>query len=360
MMGWNRPSPEDQHLLFQIEQIVERSHLASIRERQSKIPGLKQDPLGYVAFLGGDLLPVTCNACLGNSIEYIRNSDSCNLNCNFCYHHGETILPYPDGLIEMGEHFFEPRDVELAFQLRDPKAMKVARWVSQEPLMKLHNMLPLMEKLAMRGQYQTLNTNGVLATESVLKSLADAGLNEIRFNLAATMCNSKVIEAMGNARDLFETVGVESPVFTPFYEAFIKNSDAIIEMAPDHIILAELQLTPKTLDKWQDEGPVYRHHGAYVSPLASRHLTYDIFDLAVQEEWHLRDIVFHDCSNEVKYFRGVTHSKEFTKPLYESRFRYLPSNWYEWAVNEYWRDNDEQLQREGSEMQSDRNSDHGV
>ena len=32
-------------------------------------------------------------------------------------------------------------------------------------------------------------------------------------------------------------------------------------------------------------------------------MVYDIFDLAVDEKW--KDVVLHDCSNQVKFYRGV-------------------------------------------------------
>jgi pyruvate formate-lyase activating enzyme-like uncharacterized protein len=142
-----------------------------------------------------------------------------------------------------------------------------------------------------------------LASEDTLKKLSDAGLDEIRFNLAATDCADKVIKNMKIARKYFKYLCIESPMFTKFYNSFMKKRKQILDTGVDHIHFAELQLFPRTIANFRQEGPIYRYKKGYVSPIKSRQLTYDVFEVAVKEKW--KNVVLHDCSNETKFYRGV-------------------------------------------------------
>jgi len=295
--------------LYQLELAVEKRVIAGIRQRQDAIPGLKQDPLRYTATLGGgDMTVGCCECCLKGAWTQIRTTTKCNLDCDFCYYYGEQDSPdremVPPGYYMLGGSMmlYTETDIKLFFQAQG-KEIKGVAWLCSEPLLEMEKLLPLMSYLHREGYYQWLYTNGLLATDEVLTALADAGLDEIRFNLAATNVSDKVLGHMADARTKFKTVCVESPVFTQFCDTFITKRKEIIATGVDHIHLAELQLFKETADNFADEGPIYRYKKGYVSPIKSRQLTYDIFDVAAREEW--RDVVLHDCSNEVKFYRGV-------------------------------------------------------
>jgi hypothetical protein len=326
-------SPEDQQFLEKIERMVERSHIESIRKRQDKIEDLKSDDLGYIHYLGSEL-PRLCRACLDRDqgISYLRHADNCNLNCRFCYHYGQKTLPYPKDMIRIGARFYEHRDVKLWF--KDHSRDKIIRWVSHEPLMNM-SILPLMRWFADNGFYQQMNTNGVLATEKILNQLSHAGLNDLRFNLAATLCDEKVLNSMKISQGLFDTIGVESPMFHQFKQSLIDNMIPILELS-DCIILAELQLVPDNMGKVY--GQYYRYSKGHVTTLASRHLVYDIFDLAVENDWHNDyDVVFHDCSSELKFYRGVQQNNGLGVIDYQSKISFMPIEWYKWAVQQFWK-----------------------
>ena len=78
--------------------------------------------------------------------------------------------------------------------------------------MEIEKYYPVIKKFSEANIHQHLYTNGTLATEESLKALGDAGLDEIRFNLAATNCSDKVIENMEIAKKYIKSVGIESPM----------------------------------------------------------------------------------------------------------------------------------------------------
>jgi len=215
----------------------------------------------------------------------------------------------PSDLYLIGNNLYSEDDVKLLFEKQAKKFLNGVAWLHYEPLMEIDKMLALMQFIHKKGHHQWLYTNGTLATENNLKKLKRAGLDEIRFNLAATNCSDKVIKNMKIARKYFKYLCIESPMFTKFYNSFMKKSKQILDTGVDHIHFAELQLFPKTIANFRDEGPIYRYKKGYVSPIKSRQLTYNIFDLAVKERW--RNVVLHDCSNETKFFRGVSFGLNF-------------------------------------------------
>lgn len=190
-----------------------------------------------------------------------------------------------------------------------------------------------MRFIADKGYHQWLYTNGIYATEDVMKKLKDAGLNEIRFNLAATNCSDKVIEKLKIARKYVDYLCIESPMFTKFYNTFIKKKQKILDTGVDHIHFAELQLFPNTFKIFVDEGPIYRHRSAYISPIKSRQLTYDIFELAANEGW--KNVVLFDCSNDCKFLRGVKIRTNHFADIGYNFENELPDEFYEEALARY-------------------------
>jgi pyruvate formate-lyase activating enzyme-like uncharacterized protein len=324
--------------LLRIELAVENKVIADIRERQSKIPNLKQDDLGYTAIWGdGDLTPGCKTCCLKGRWTQIRTTTKCNLNCSFCYYYGQKDLPMreliPKGLYRIGNNYFSETDIKLFFKTQGKEHLSGVAWLHYEPLMEIDKILSLMKLIHQNGYHQWLYTNGILANEENLKRLSDAGLDEIRFDLAATDCSSGVIKNMGIARRYFKYLCIESPMFTRFFNSFMKNKRAILDTGVGHIHFAELQLFPATSDNFRDEGPIYRYKRGYVSPIKSRQLTYDIFDVAVKEGW--KSVLLHDCSNETKFFRGVQGSQPYFGALGYQGAMKLPKVFYADALARY-------------------------
>lgn len=321
--------------LYQIELALERKVISDIRKRQKRIIGLKQDPLKYTAFWGSGDLTVGCrDCCLKGRWTQIRTTTACNADCIFCYYYGTQDSQLremtPKGLYRLGSSkFYDERDIKLFFEVQGKKHISGAAWCSHEPLMTMDKIPSLMKFLSKKGYYQWLITNGILATEENIKKLSDAGLDEIRFNLAATDCSKEAIKHMKIARKYFKSLCIESPMFTNFFNSFMKKRKEILDTGVDHIHFAELQLFPLQMNNFRDEGPFYRYKGGYISPIKSRQLTYDVFDVAVKERW--KKVVLLDCSNEVKFYRGVNacNQGETFGSLHYSGHMDLPESFYE-------------------------------
>ncbi len=289
----------------QIEHHVESAVRGSIEKRKAAVPGLKEDKNRMLAYWGGSLVPGCADYCLKGKNVSLRHSSICNLDCKFCYYDGQSFAePLAPHHYSLGDSMIDIHALSAMLDNQNVEG-RAFGWVYYEPLCEKEKIYPAMRLIADHNIYQYLYTNGTLVTEDTLRRLADAGLKEIRFNLAATDCSDAVIKKIGVARKYFEYVCIESPVFTQYFESFVNKRKAILDTGVTHIHLAELQMTAAAMmkDLWKDEGPVYRHKKAYVSPIKSRHLIYDIFDLAVSESWS--GVTLHDCANDVKLFRGV-------------------------------------------------------
>jgi uncharacterized protein len=300
--------------------LVEEQALAGIAARQARIPGLKVDEFGCTSVWGGELTPGCRDCCLTGKAVMIRSTSKCQLDCDFCYYYRQKDHPYSETLptraFMVGDRRLREEDVRLLFSVQARDHISGVGWLYFEPLLEYRKMLPLMRFFRDLGLHQWLYTNGLAAARDVLSELSDAGLDEIRFNLAATDCSNRVLANMRGARQLFKYVCVESPMFTRYFHAFMKKRAAILDTGVDHIHFAELELFPASAALFAAEGLPYRHREEYISPLKSRQLTYDVFETAAREGW--KGVVLHDCSNQVKLLRGMRSAPMFSGINYKN------------------------------------------
>ena len=134
-----------------------------------------------------------------------------------------------------------------------------------------------------------------------MRSLGEAGLDELRFNLGASNCSDKVIENMRMAKRHIKNVGIETPMTPEFFQAFSKKKDAILATNLDFINCAELHLNANNIDNYYGENMYISRHG-YISPIWSRELTLAFMKIASEESW---DLAVHDCSSYTKFARGL-------------------------------------------------------
>ncbi len=327
-------SPADIAFMNDVIYGVEQIFLREIRERQARIPDLDTGELGYTAVWGGELTP-GCRHCVEHGLHGIRSASSCNLRCEFCFYASshDSITPIGGDHFGIGKHFVTERDVKLMVSKaqRGPNPIQAMTWVWFEPFVEFDKHPALIEWIHQQGIHQHMYTNGTLCTPDQLRVLAEAGLNELRFNLAATKCSDKVIETMRIARDLFEWVCVESPMLPEYFERFVKKRKQILATGVTHIHCAELHLSKDNVAAYKDH-ELYRYGKWYVSPMFSRRLTYDLMDLAAQEGW--QDVVLHDCSNEVKFLRGASR-EHFGMIEFNKELDGLPLGWYARALRKY-------------------------
>jgi len=324
--------PEDEELMVKQQEIVYATFAqieAAVEYRNnmlmSEIKGLKT--LENRTYFVGDESKFSkgCRSCLlGTGLCAIRKTNKCNLRCKFCYDYGEidNMPPVGEGMWEIGGTKFYEKDIDLLLSVY-PKPTGVS-YVYLEPFMEIEEYYPVIRKFSKANIHQHLYTNGLLATEETLKALGEAGLDEIRFNLAATNCSDKVIENIGIARKYIKSVGIESPMTPEFYTTFLKKKQDILSVKPDFINLAELHLNENNIGNYYGEN-MYISRQGYISPIWSRELTLKLMKIADDEKW---DPVVHDCSNYTKFARGLNlgskEGKWFGASNYGCEFSRIP------------------------------------
>lgn len=317
--------PKQQEIVFatfaQIEAAVEHRN----NKLMSEIKVLKT--LENRTYFVGDESKFSkgCRSCLlGTGLSAIRKTNKCNLKCKFCYNYGEldNIPPVGEGMWEIGGTKFYEKDIDLLLSIY-PKPSGVS-YVYLEPFMEIEEYFPIIKKFSDANIHQHLYTNGILATEESFKALGEAGLDEIRFNLAASNCSDKVIENIDIARKYIKSVGIESPMSPDFFESFLKKKNDILKVQPDFINLAELHLNENNIGNYYGEN-MYISRQGYISPVWSRELTLRLMKIADEEKW---DLVVHDCSNHTKFARGLNlgskEGKWFGASNYGCEFTRIP------------------------------------
>ena len=318
-------TPRQNEIAFAVLSQLELAAQALHEQAFKQIKGIKSLN-GRTFYIGNEKhFPKGCVSCLmGSGLSAIRKTNRCNAACPFCYDCGvlDQIPPIGEGMWEIGGTRFREEDIDLLLSIQ--KKPSGVAYVYLEPFMEIEKYYGIISRLHKAGIYQHLYTNGISATEEQLKKLGEAGLNEIRFNLGASMCSPGVLEHMALARKYIPMVGVETPMTQEFYPVFMKKRSQIIKTGIDFINFAELHLNANNMGNYIDESLYMYRHG-YISPISSRLLTLEVMAKAAEENW---DIVIHDCCNRTKFARDLNLKASeggwFGASAYGSEFDVIP------------------------------------
>ena len=319
----------------QIETAVEARRAEMLRA----IPGLKAVLPGHpegvpwtpdlpacTLYVGPEeRFPAGCRSCLlGSGLSAVRKTNRCNAACPFCYDYGmlDCIPPIGEGMWEIGGTRYREEDLPLLFTLqRKPTGIA---YVYLEPFTEIEKYYGIIRRFHEAGVHQHMYTNGIGATEEQLRSLGEAGLDELRFNLGATSCADSVIRAMETAKKFIPQVGIETPMTREFNRIFREKKDRILGTGIDFMNCAELHLNSNNLPNYFGENMYFCRLG-YLSPIVSRDLTLDLMKDAAEEGW---PIAVHDCSNHTKFARDLNlRAKEggwFGQSSYGCEFEHIP------------------------------------
>jgi pyruvate formate-lyase activating enzyme-like uncharacterized protein len=292
-----------------------REVVRNIRKIQEGIPELTISKFGYVSWLGKQVTP-GCQSCGRGKWAVFSVGLRCNLSCWFCPFTGSLektredldLAPEPNGVDTIGflGMRFSHRELKFQFSLIHDKFDAFA-WLGGEPMMPpvLERILPLIAYFheSYPDYHQWLYTNGGYATKDNMQKLYDAGIRELRFNLAAAKFSRKVIARMKEARRIFDHVCMEVPMTKASYEGLMAHADEILDTGLDQMNLNEFIVGQNHLTgeaDLKDEGKLYSYKGFISSPIRSRQYTYEIIQRAVKEKW---PVVINDCSNEYKYYK---------------------------------------------------------
>ena len=296
----------------QIETAVEARRAEMLRA----VPGLKAVLPGHpegvpwspdlpacTLYVGpAERFPAGCRSCLlGSGLSAVRKTNRCNAACPFCYDYGQLdcIPPIGEGMWEIGGTKFYADDLPLLLSIdRHPTGIA---YVYLEPFTEIEKYYGIVRRFHEAGVHQHMYTNGVGATEEQLKTLAEAGLDELRFNLGASGAADKVIDAMAIAKKYIPRVGIETPMTREFFKALNNKKEKILATGIDFMNCAELHLNDNNLPNYFGE-PMYFCRMGYLSPIISRDLTLQVMKTAAEEKW---PIAVHDCSNKTKIARDL-------------------------------------------------------
>lgn len=170
------------------------------------------------------------------------------------------------------------------------------------------------------GLFQYVYTNGIAVTKDGVKDLRDLGIKEIRFNLAATNYSNEVIKKMKYVRKMIPFLTIEVPSLKDSCLQIKKNLHKFIDMGVDQINLCEVHINEHNYLYFKNspcyrvsilslkelkEGRISPTKLIEQSPVWSRHITYDVMEIAAKEDW---PITINDCSQ-------LNHIKPYGVPL---------------------------------------------
>lgn len=182
--------------------------------------GAKGDPASMTFYT--KRLPPGCRGCLAGRGGNVAVTTLCTRECSFCF----NPKPRTDELVVHGipvKTAAEGAEIVRRFGLRSVGLS------GGEPLLRLPRVLELIRELKAlpRPPRVDLYTNGDLASETTLGALKKAGLDAIRFDLAANGYDTRPVR---RALRFFTEVAVEMPVIAdhaPEQRRMVLDLDAL-------------------------------------------------------------------------------------------------------------------------------------
>ena len=109
-------SPRQTEIVYAVLRQIERRVEWEQEQRMRAIPGLKSLQ-GRTFYVGEDeRFPRGCRSCLlGTGLSAVRRTNTCNIQCRFCYNYGEWDMQEPigDDLLEVGGGGYKADELEM-------------------------------------------------------------------------------------------------------------------------------------------------------------------------------------------------------------------------------------------------------
>jgi len=268
-------------------QYKQSSVLDEIRRLQSRLPGLCfHKPHQSVST--GPLIP-GCEICVRRGYLSFQIGFACNARCPFCF-----LETHPPDAPDEDELYH--RRAQLKWFHRHEAELEGVALTGGEPLLYLPELeaCVLEMRAAKPSLYFWVYTNGILADEEHLRALRDLGIQEIRFNLAATGYSERTLTNLARARRMLEYVAVEVPSYPPQRGALIACLDELDRIGIDQLNLQELCVTPANVQCLSGEG--YQAGVLFAKKYflyGSRQMTYEVMGHCIAEGY---SFTVNDCS----------------------------------------------------------------
>ncbi|CAG0999808.1 hypothetical protein BURK2_02923 [Burkholderiales bacterium] len=205
---------------------------------------------GHTAILPGSKatgISNGCEACKVGKWYCLFIGSRCNLNCSFCVRGHDTAKLADDPMKGVGgkhlAHVVTDKDV-LA-ELERSSYLDGVSFSGGEPWMYLSRVTALSKEITRQFPkiYQWIYTNGTMVDWKRAEELHACGVQEIRFDAAASDFSPDVMKRMAVARKIFPIVTIETPVLPGSEEALLACLDLAAEIGIDYVNLHDIKLT---------------------------------------------------------------------------------------------------------------------
>lgn len=213
-----------------------REHASRARQ---EVPGVHVEADGEILYLGQ--LSPGCRACKDGTWDCIFTTMRCNLDCEFCYSPHAIPRDYAGSVFgatpeQIAENHARTHITGVSFSGGEPfvDPQNLLDWVAW-----FENHCP--------GKYYWVYTNGLLAGEENLRRLGELGVDEIRFNMAATgYDHPTVLRNLATAARFIPNVTVEIPAIPGHAPKLIDSLAGWSALGVRFLNLHELMYEPGT------------------------------------------------------------------------------------------------------------------
>lgn len=195
-----------------------------------------------------------CMTCGKGTWSCIFIGSLCTAKCFYCPQNRNQEKDEPPN--ESGLIFNNPDDY---VDYLEKFKFKGVSFSGGEPFLKFKEVITFIKKIRKRlgrGIYIWIYTNGDLVDEDKLKALKEAGLNEIRFDIAARKYSLKAVKM---ATGIIDRVTVEIPAVPEDYEILKKCLPRMKAMGVAHLNLHQLNATQQCYKAFINRGYTFLH-----------------------------------------------------------------------------------------------------
>lgn len=218
-----------------------------VRLLQAEIPDLCLHR-AHQAVSTGPLIP-GCAICTRGAYVCFQIGFRCNARCPFCF-----LNTRPADAFDEAED--RARQALLAEFLSRKDTLEGVALTGGEPFLYLSELEAYVSQMRRANPHLHLwlYTNGILADHNRLTFVHDIGVQELRFNLAATDYDRRTLANLEQARSIFEYVAVEVPSYPVQKDRLIECLAELDRIGIDQLNLQELLVTSANVDRLEGEG----------------------------------------------------------------------------------------------------------
>lgn len=279
----------------------------------------------------GKKLSNGCYTCKNGSWICIYIGVSCNLKCLSCPQTSRHSVPEyiwanggNDDIHSLGD---------LKRVIDQNRRIKGISFSGGEPFLYLNLVYEWLdfinENFSDLNLYKWIYTNGMKVTKENCEILKEKGINEIRFDLAATNYSDKIIKKIKMCKDIFDKVCVEVPVEPWKTDKLIEVLPKLDELGLDYLNLHELSICDDNRQRLVDAGFIDEKL-LYWSPTGFHYLpsVIDAYRIIEYIEDNKLNIIYNDCSsrNMVNQMLGWQYQRN------EQNKNYIRETWEEFLV----------------------------